>query len=425
MEVKHKKLTIWVLQTGEPLHIDKGNPRPMRGMNLANALVESGHKVVLWSSAFYHQEKRHRTHHSECIEVSSRLEIRLIHSPGYIRNIGLSRLWDHMVLARNLKHLLKQENLSPDVAFIGYPPIETAAVMGKWLSKRNVPFLLDVKDLWPSVFLEAVPESLRPIGRIFLAPYFILAKGCVRHATGVTAMTDSFLNRMLSFGKRERLLEDGVFPLTSQVDSVVGDDLLSAEQWWDELGIRDDGKLRICYVGNLSSNVDLAPVKEAATFFMGQQFPVEFVICGDGVSLGIFKEMMLGLNNVHFPGRIGRSHVLALARRSHASLIPYVNSENFKLSLPNKTLDSLSLGLPILSSLQGEVANLISNHGVGLRYGTDSGKSLVQCIEMLMANPAQRQKISKNALNLYQEKFSFEMVYGGLVKHLEALSLKK
>ena len=53
-------LTIWLLQTGEPLHIDAGNPRPMRAMNLANALVAAGHKVVLWSSSFYHQEKRHR-----------------------------------------------------------------------------------------------------------------------------------------------------------------------------------------------------------------------------------------------------------------------------------------------------------------------------------------------------------------------------
>lgn len=36
-------LTIWLLQTGEPLHIDARNPRPMRAMNLANALVAGQH----------------------------------------------------------------------------------------------------------------------------------------------------------------------------------------------------------------------------------------------------------------------------------------------------------------------------------------------------------------------------------------------
>jgi hypothetical protein len=43
-----KQLTVWLLQTGEPLHCDAGQPRPMRAMNLANALVDAGHKVVLW-----------------------------------------------------------------------------------------------------------------------------------------------------------------------------------------------------------------------------------------------------------------------------------------------------------------------------------------------------------------------------------------
>jgi len=420
-----KQLTVWLLQTGEPLHIDSGDPRPMRAMNLANALTSSGHRVVIWSSAFYHQEKRHRCHRAERLVVSPLLEIRLIPSPGYSRNIGFGRLWDHIVLARNLNHSLNQENTVPDVAFIGYPPIETASVMGEWLVKREIPFLLDVKDLWPLVFLEAVPTSLLHFGRVVLAPYFMIAKACVRRATGVSAMADSFLNRVLSFGKRKKSLTDGVFPLTSSSDSVTEDELTAAKEWWTERGLQEDGKFRVCYVGNLSSNVDLAPIKDAAAFFMKQQLPVEFIICGDGVSLNIFKKMMMGLPNVHFPGRIGKPHILTLAGCCHASLIPYVNSENFQLSLPNKTLDSLSLGLPILSPLQGEVANLISNHTVGMCYGKDAKKSLIQCIEMLLENPSLRQQMSKNALDLYQEKFSFKMVYGGLVRHLEMLALSR
>lgn len=38
---------IWIFQTGEPLHIDGGSARPMRAMNLSNALVQAGHRVVL------------------------------------------------------------------------------------------------------------------------------------------------------------------------------------------------------------------------------------------------------------------------------------------------------------------------------------------------------------------------------------------
>ena len=50
-------MNIWIFQSGEPLHSDNDNSRPMRAMNLANTLVIKGHNVVIWSSAFYHQKK--------------------------------------------------------------------------------------------------------------------------------------------------------------------------------------------------------------------------------------------------------------------------------------------------------------------------------------------------------------------------------
>ena len=106
----HSLLT-WVFQTGEPLHVDGDNARPMRAMNLSNALVQAGHNVVLWSSAFYHQEKRHRSSTAKSIRVSDNLEIRLIPSRGYQRHIGVERLIDHAQLACNLKKMLNHERI--------------------------------------------------------------------------------------------------------------------------------------------------------------------------------------------------------------------------------------------------------------------------------------------------------------------------
>src|SRR6478672_6049610 len=97
-ERNSRPLTIWILQTGEPLHVDPGDPRPMRAMNLANALVDAGHHVVVWSSAFSHTDRRHRSPGVERTVISENLEYRLIPSPGYARNVGLGRLWDHAML---------------------------------------------------------------------------------------------------------------------------------------------------------------------------------------------------------------------------------------------------------------------------------------------------------------------------------------
>ena len=79
-------------------------------------------------------------------------------------------------MAWNLKALLKEEKILPDVAFIGYPPIEIAYVMCGWLKQRKVPILLDIKDLWPTIFITTLPKKIRLIAKIIFYPYFYLSK---------------------------------------------------------------------------------------------------------------------------------------------------------------------------------------------------------------------------------------------------------
>ncbi len=196
-------MKVWIFQTGEPLHCDAGSLRPMRAMNLANALVAAGHKVVLWSSSFYHQEKRQRVTDNNRVKVSGSLEIRLVASPGYQRNIGPGRLWDHAVLGRNLAKLLDAETTVPDVAFVGYPPIETAAVMTRWLAARRVPCMVDVKDQWPAIFIDALPAPLKLVGRIALAPYFYYGRRALRDATALSHPRTRAV--LLQAGRLERL----------------------------------------------------------------------------------------------------------------------------------------------------------------------------------------------------------------------------
>lgn len=415
-------LLFWMFQVGEPLQIDQQNTRPMRAMNLSNVLIQAGHRVVLWSSVFYHQEKRHRTFEALRIKLSDNLEIRLVPSMGYKRNIGVGRVIDHAQLAFNLKKMLNDVESLPDVAFVGYPPIETAAVLTRWLTRHGVPSLLDVKDQWPSLFLEAMPSPLKPFGRMFLWPYYRLARRAMRDATGLSAMATGFLDWSLEFAKRARTDMDGVFPLTLPLGHVSVTQLEAAQRWWDEQGILNDGRLRVCFVGSHSPSFDFEPVREAAEIAVHGESPCEFVICGEGGASAKLRAMMAGLPNVHFPGRIDRPKIEVLAKRSMAALAPYLNVDNFTMNIPNKIIDALSLGLPILSPLQGEVASLIAAYDVGIRYGTDTGKTLHLCIQSLTKDIALQKYMSKKAHALYIEHFSFDMVYGGLVKHLEKLA---
>jgi len=419
------QLNIWIFQTGEPLHIDGENPRPMRAMNLCDSLIKKGHRVILWSSTFYHQEKHQRCLKNQTFQVSDNLEIRLIHSPGYNKNIGIGRLVDHALLAMNLKKVLNAEKNLPDVAFIGYPPIESAAILTRWLKCRGVKSVLDVKDQWPSIFIDTLPTLLRPVGSVVFWPYFYYARRAMQDATGLSAMANDFLDWALSFAGRPVNKHDGVFPLTAPIYQMPEEELQRARQWWDERGVKKDDKARFCFVGSISPGFDFTPIKDAAMDAEVDGKNMQFIICGEGGSTSKVKAMMSGLSNVIFPGWIDRPKIMVLAERCIAALAPYLNSSDFKMSIPNKIIDAMSLGLPVVSPLQGEVADLITEHAIGVRYGYGTEMTLYDSISRLIQDPVLQKSISKNAKALYEEQFSFEIVYSSLVSHLEMLAASK
>lgn len=418
-----RSLSVWILQTGEPVPSDSGNPRPMRAMNLSNALVAAGHRVVLWSASFNHVEKSHRVPMAQRIVMSQALEVRLIASPGYRRNIGLGRLWDHAILARNLARALRDEVRGPDVAFVGFPPIETAAVMVRWLGSRSIPCMVDVKDQWPVIFVNALPRRLHRLARWALAPYFFYARRAMREATALSAMAQGFLDWARDFSARPASKLDRVVPLTMQTGQISALELEQAGLWWDKHGVREDGTPRVLFVGSHSTAFDMGPVQQAARALVRAGTACQFVVCGSGPALADWQAGFVGLGNVVFPGWVDRAKIEVLARRSFAALAPYRNSPDFMMSIPNKVIDALALGLPILSPLRGEVEQLIATYRVGMVYGTSPANSLHDCVVQLMKAPELQAEMSENARRLHGQKFSFETVYGGLVGALEQLAV--
>jgi len=415
-------MRVWILQTGEPLHIDEGSPRPMRAMNLTDALIARGHEVVLWSSAFYHQEKRYRSLAFQSIKVNDKLTINLIPSPGYKKNIGLGRLYDHAILARNLSKLLTSEvYATPDVAFVGYPPIESAAVMLRWLKKRSVPSMLDVKDQWPGLFIEPFPQLLKPLAKIAFSPYYYFAHRAFKDASAFSSMSPGYLNWMSAFSGRPLHSQDIVVPLTAPRFPVSGILLADAQAWWKDRGVSSSTKRRFCFVGSFMSVFDFSGIRHTAERFQNEGIDCQFIICGDGGSADEIRSMMRGLSNVIFPGWIDEPKKAALALCSVGALIPYKNIENFTLNTPNKVLDAFAHGLPVITTLSGELQSLIESEKVGFSCNQSTGRDLYCAMKFLLDNGDAQLLMSRRALALFERRFSFKKAYGELVLALERM----
>lgn len=410
-------MKIWIVQTGEPLHCDEDNPRPMRAMNLANIAVKHGHEVTIISSRFYHQNKSHRKIVKDEITISQKLKIVLIDSPGYKSNLSLSRLWDHFVLSLNLSKKIKKLSPKPDIVFIGFPPMEIGYVMSKWLLKKSIPFVVDVKDQWPTFIVSSLPKLIQPFARVILHPYFYISKKTMNTATGITTMADAFLKWAEKFSQRSTNDFNKVVPLTSKVETVSSEEMNIARQWAENIGIRGN-KLRVMFLGSHYPSLNFDHIFYASEHLNKIGFECEFVICGKGQLTDEIKRKSQDNENIILTGWVDRPKINAIAEKCSLSIAPFKNIDNYTSNLPNKIIDYLSLGLPILSPLEGELSALIAKYNVGYKYDENKLSTLCEGIISIY----DRRKIEEmrlNSLQVYKTLFDFESTYEGLVRHLE------
>ena len=88
-------------------------------------------------------------------------------------------------------------------------------------------------------------------------------------------------------------------------------------------------------------------------------------------------------------------------------MVPLNNRSDYKLSIPNKPIEYLANSLPILSSLKGELHNLIETESIGFNYR--NGEELEKIINSQLSN--KDRELIINAKKLYLKKFTAEVVY--------------
>ena len=129
-----------------------------------------------------------------------------------------------------------------------------------------------------------------------------------------------------------------------------------------------------------------------------------------------------GVPNVILPGWVDGPALQMIMKRSFLGLTPYRNRSNFVENLPNKFLEYLSQGLPILSSLGGYSRQLLEEAGVGLFYQEKDPSGLAHAVGRLLAAPQERAAMGRSARKLYENRFRADVVYGNLADLLEEIA---
>jgi glycosyltransferase involved in cell wall biosynthesis len=417
-----KKKHIFIWQSGEPLHIDKNNHSPMRAINLSNFLLENKFKVTLISSNFDHTYKKFRIKNLKkfkILKIKKNFNLVLINSIGYKKNISLRRLIDHFHLALNLNFFLKNNKQNPDVAFIGFPPIEPAIIFSRWLVKNKIPYLFDIKDLWPEYFYERFENKfISNVSKFIFSIHDVILKNYLRKSSAIFASNNFFLEYILKKINRTKSYWDSVFYLTKPILNYNSKSFLK--------NINFNKKIfNLYFCGRIDLNVfDFTTVFKALNILNTKNFKFHFYIAGYGDIESLIKlrnEYQLK-KDVTLIGYINKYRHSLLLRKMNLFIAPFYNNLNFSSNLSNKFIEAIQYNIPIITPLQKQVSIFILKNKIGLVYKENNFNDLVKKIIILRKKLNKDRSIKNNLVNLSTNLFSHEKNYSKILKILSIIN---
>lgn len=411
-------MNIWLLHVGEELPVDE-RPRLFRYGHLAEALAERGHQVLRWAPTFQHALKRYRFERDTLVDVRPGYQIQFVHSGGYHRNVSWARFRAYRQLAQRFTQLC-QEHSPPDLILSGIPSPAWCEAALNYAHPRNIPLVLDVRDLWPDVFMTVVPSFARPVARQLLAPQFRQAQRICSGATAITAVSRSYLDWGLRNAGRRAEWQDQVFPLGYRTHAITEEEFAAKRQWLAAQGV-DEQKTIACYFGLFETSGDLRTVVEAARrLHAAGQTDLQIVLCGRGGQQAELEQAAAELPNLVLLGWVDTATIAAVMRLSSIGLATY--TAQALQSLPNKPFEYMAGRLAVVSSLEGELEQLLQTAQCGVNYRAGDGRSLAEVLQRLVANPGELHRLGENAYRVYDTQFRSEVIAHQMVDHLETMT---
>jgi glycosyltransferase involved in cell wall biosynthesis len=377
---------IWVNQFA----LLPGDGGGTRHFELGRELVNKGWRVSILASDFhlharkYTRRARPTDHRTKC-ELQDGVELRWLWASAYEFN-DWRRAMNWLTFYRSVIRELGSLGQPPDVVIGSSPQLFAASAARRLARKARVPFVFEVRDLWP--------ESLVAAGGSRGPAYWFLD----RVAAGLYRDADRVL--VLARGTREYLVQRGV--ADSKIVHVPNGVDIDAIQPMAEPRGRDAdldaGPFTLIYAGAHGPANGLDRVLDAAEI-LGAAANVRFVLVGDGPSKPALRQdaARRGLAHVEFHDAVSKYELPALLNASDAGLMVLRESPLFSFGVsPNKLFDYLAAGLPVICNVPGELAQMVERAGAGVQVVSTSGSALADGIRALASlSVAQRQRMGR------------------------------
>jgi len=269
---------------------------------------------------------------------------------------------------------------------------------------RRVPFVFEVRDLWPQS-LEAVGQTRRRS-----ALYRTLAR--------VANFLYRRANHIVLDGewKRRVLVDSGAPPakLSVVMNGVAEDfapDPHSPAARDLRARIRSEWALAdrfvVLYAGTLGMAHGLETVLRAAAR-LRERPDIAFVLIGEGAE----REQLLDriaqwrLANVRCLGKLPREAIPAWLTAADACLVPLRKSEVFKTAVPSKMFEAMAASKPVILGVEGEAKEILEDARAGVALPPEDPAALAEAVLRLRHDPGLALELGSNGRRAAFEKYS-------------------
>ncbi len=386
-----------------------------RHYELARCLVERGHHVTVITSPVSYltgQSRRHSNAWAEREAVEPGIDvIRSYAYPAFHRSFFHRLIGFFSFMFSSFINGLDVRDV--DLVWGTSPPIFQGVTAWALARLKRVPFLFEVRDLWPA-FAIAVGVLKNPL---LVRASLWLERFLYRHADQVIVNSPGFVDHVTRRGaNRVELIPNGADP-----------DMFKPEDCAEEFRARHglDGKFVALYAGAHGLSNDLGVVLEAACLLKGQE-TIRFVLVGDGKEKAALQQQAtaLGLDNLLFLPPVpksGMAEVLAAADACIAILKPI---DLYKTTYPNKVFDYMAAGRPVLLAIDGVIRNVVESAQAGLYISPGNPAELAGAVQTFAANPALARSQGKAGLQFVKDHFNRNELAQKLALLMEDMSKK-
>jgi glycosyltransferase involved in cell wall biosynthesis len=289
-----------------------------------------------------------------------------------------------------------------DVLIASSPPF-FPHVSGAFLKRvRNVPLVLELRDLWPDYLAD-----MGLVSGLALDLLFRLERWLLQDADEVVVVTRSF---------RQKLIEKGVTPERIHVfPNAVDPDLYYREEVTPPVPelVRADGDFLVGYLGNFGRSQGLESVVEAAAILAEKDSSVRIVLTGDGPqreSVELAAQRVPG-GLVTVRGPIPKNQTRAYYNCLDACLVPLAPFPTVQETIPSKLFEIMACETPVVASLGGEGRRVVQESDSGVVSDPGSPASIAEGIlQIRRARPEERARMGARGRAYVLQHFSRDVI---------------